>query len=102
MFFRSIKLLEVCRDESSSSSNNNETTTAIAGAGGTGGREQQHETFCCDAVSLPLTTDTFDATLCIGKYIVDMFDAHVFYIFILEYAIVRVLLRNYFSMYMKF
>jgi hypothetical protein len=27
----------------------------------------EHETFCCDAVKLPLTSNTFDATLCIGK-----------------------------------
>ena len=27
----------------------------------------EYETFCCDAVKLPLTSDTFDATLCIGK-----------------------------------
>ena len=27
----------------------------------------EFETFCCDAVKLPLTSDTFDATLCIGE-----------------------------------
>jgi hypothetical protein len=47
---RSIKLLEVSHTDSS----------------GATGREAQHETFCCDAVKVPLTSDTFDATLCIG------------------------------------
>lgn len=30
-------------------------------------RSEENETFCCDAVKLPLTSDTFDATLCIGE-----------------------------------
>jgi hypothetical protein len=38
----------------------------VDGADATG-RERQHETFCCDAVKVPLTSNTFDATLCIGK-----------------------------------
>lgn len=49
--FRSIKLLEVSHLDSE------------------GGRDQQHETFCCDAVKVPLTSDTFDATLCIGIHL---------------------------------
>lgn len=54
---RSIKLLEVSRAD-----------TATPGSGpNSNSREQLHETFCCDAVKLPLTSDTFDATLCIGK-----------------------------------
>lgn len=28
---------------------------------------RENETFCCDAVKLPLTSDSFDATLCIGE-----------------------------------
>ena len=28
----------------------------------------EHETFCCDGAKVPLTSDTFDATLCIGEY----------------------------------
>jgi alkylated DNA repair protein alkB family protein 8 len=28
--------------------------------------ENEYETFCCDAVKLPLCTDMFDATLCIA------------------------------------
>lgn len=47
---RSIKLLEVSHVDSADAT----------------GREQQHETFCCDAVKVPLTSNTFDATLCIG------------------------------------
>ena len=28
----------------------------------------EHETFCCDGAKVPLTSDTFDSTLCIGEY----------------------------------
>ena len=58
---RSLGLLQALRDSEV------ETNQAIAnGTSENGQIPTQNQTFCCDAVQLPLVTNMFDATLCIA------------------------------------
>ena len=58
---RSLGLLQALRDSEV------ETNEAIAkGTNEPGQIATQNQTFCCDAVQLPLVTNMFDATLCIA------------------------------------